>query len=147
MFATAQVAENGVYVPGKYILSFLGIAPMDDPQIAVLIAIENPKNTIQYGGVVVAPMVKEVITEGFSILNIEKRDDGIPFNPRLWIDKNIYTVNDYVGLSIDKIKHEPKYQFIIYGNGSTVIAQIPEAGEKIIEGGYVALYTWLSHKL
>ena len=62
-------------------------------------------------------------------------------NPRLWIDKNIYTVNDYVGLSIDKIKHEQKYQFIIYGNGSTVIAQIPEAGEKIIEGGYVALYT------
>lgn len=139
--ATAQIAENGVYVPGKYILSFLGIAPMDDPSIAVLIIIENPKNTIQYGGVVAAPMVKEVITEGFSILNIEKRTDGIPLNPRLWVDKNIYTVQDYVGLPINKLKNNPHYQFIIYGNGSTVVAQIPEYGEKIVEGGTVIIYT------
>ena len=114
---------------------------MDDPSIAVIIAVENPKNTIQYGGVVVAPMVKEVITEGFSILNIEKRNNGVPFNPRLWIDKNIYTVQDYTGLTLDKVKNTQNYQFIIYGNGSTIKYQIPEAGEKIMEGGYVALYT------
>lgn len=114
---------------------------MDDPSLAVLIAVENPKNTIQYGGVVVAPMVKEVLTEGFSILNIEKRLNGVPFNPRLWIDKKIYTVKDYIGLPINKIKNEINYQFIIYGNGNTVKMQIPEAGEKIQEGGYVAIYT------
>ncbi len=138
---TAQIAENGHYVQGKYILSFLGIAPMDDPQIAIMIAIENPKNTIQYGGVVAAPMVKEVLTESFSILNIEKRSNGIALSPRFWIDKNIYSVDDYIGMNISKLRNTTKYSFIIYGNGETVRTQIPEAGEKIIEGGYVIIYT------
>ncbi len=35
----------------NYILSFLGIAPMDNPQVGVYLAIDNPKGTIQYGGV------------------------------------------------------------------------------------------------
>lgn len=138
---TAQIAENGHYVQGKYILSFLGIAPMDDPQIAIMIAIENPKNTIQYGGVVAAPLVKEVLTESFSILNIEKRSNGVPLSPRYWIDKNIYTVDDYIGMDISKLKSNNKYSFIVYGNGEMVRTQIPEPGEKIIEGGYVIIYT------
>lgn len=141
MYATAQIAENGKYVEGKYILSFLGIAPMDDPSIACMIAIENPKNTIQYGGTVAAPLVKEVLTEGFGILNIEKRENEIPFSPRLWVDKNIYEVNDYIGLTTSKIKHNSYYKFIILGDGLKVKAQLPEPGEKIIEGGYVILYT------
>jgi len=138
---TAQVASNGAYVPGKYILSFLGIAPMDDPEIALMISIEDAKNTIQYGGVVAAPLVKEVLMESFSILNIELRNDGIPLNPRFWIDKNIYTVQNYVGADISKLLPTTQYKFIINGNGKTVKAQIPEAGEKIIENGYVILYT------
>lgn len=138
---TAQIAENGHYVQGKYILSFLGIAPMDDPEIVVMIAIENPKNTIQYGGVVAAPMVKEVLTESFSILNIEKRTDGIPLSPRFWIDNNIYSVDDYIGMPVGKLQSTNKYKFIIYGDGLTVRTQIPEPGEKIIEGGYVIIYT------
>lgn len=53
---TSQISENGKYADGKYILSFIGFAPMDDVEASVYIEIENPKNTIQYGGVVaVAP--------------------------------------------------------------------------------------------
>ena len=41
---------------GNYILSFLGAAPMNDPKAVVYLAIDNPKNTIQYGGVdIIAP--------------------------------------------------------------------------------------------
>ena len=56
---TAQIAIDGVYSESRYILSFLGIAPMNDPRLAVYIALENPKNTIQYGGVVAAPLAKK----------------------------------------------------------------------------------------
>lgn len=138
---TAQIAENGRYVSGKYILSFLGIAPMDDPEVAIMITVLNPKNTIQYGGVVVAPMVKEFLTESISILDIAKRDNGVALSPRYWIDKNIYTVDDYIGMKAKKLPLSSKYQFIVYGNGDTVRTQIPEPGEKIIEGGYVIIYT------
>ena len=41
---TAQKAVNGSYVGGGYILSFVGIAPIDDPQIVLYIAMDNPKN-------------------------------------------------------------------------------------------------------
>jgi stage V sporulation protein D (sporulation-specific penicillin-binding protein) len=55
---TAQkVGPNGAYMQGDYILSFLGSAPMNEPKAVVYLAIDNPKNTIQYGGVVtVAPI-------------------------------------------------------------------------------------------
>ncbi len=138
---TAQIAENGSYVAGKYILSFLGIAPMNDPKIACYIAVQNPKNTIQYGGVVVAPMVKEALTSAFSILNISPQTSGIPLDARYWIDKRTYIVDDYIGMFVNKIPPTNKYTFNIIGNGNKIIAQLPEAGYPLIEGGTVNLYT------
>src|SRR5699024_4477994 len=49
---TAQkVGEGGRYMANNHIVSFIGFAPADDPEIVVLVAIDNPKNTIQFGGV------------------------------------------------------------------------------------------------
>lgn len=138
---TAQVAIDGVYSDSHYILSFLGIAPMNDPRLAVYIAVENPKNTIQYGGVVAAPLVKEVLMESFAILNIPRQEGGIPQDVRYWVDQNIYTVDNYIGMEVAKIRPTTKYQFSIQGTGKTVVAQLPEPGEKLIEGGFVILYT------
>ncbi len=138
---TAQIAENGVYVPGKYILSFLGIAPMNDPEIACYIAVVNAKNTIQYGGVVVAPMVKEALSSAFSILKIDPVEGGIPLDARYWIDKKTYIVDNYIGLETSKIVKTYKYSFNILGDGKTIIAQMPEAGFPLVEGGTVILYT------
>ncbi len=114
---------------------------MDDPELAVIIAIDSPKNTIQYGGVVAAPLVKEVLTESLSIRNIPKRQNEVELEARYWIDKNIYTVDNFVGMHVGKILPNSKYRYIINGNGNIVRSQIPEAGNKIIEGGYVILYT------
>lgn len=138
---TAQIAENGSYVSGKYILSFLGIAPMNNPQIACYMAVVNAKNTIQYGGVVVAPMVREALISSFSILNIEPAPGGIPLDARFWIDKKTYIVDNYIGMNIKKLVPTNKYTFTILGEGSEVIAQLPEAGYPIVEGGSVILYT------
>ena len=140
---TAQIAENGVYLEGKYILSFLGIAPMNNPEVACYIAVVNPKNTIQYGGVVVAPMVKEVLESSFSILGIERQNGGIPLDARYWIDTRTFVVDDYIGINIKKLTSfsNGKYHLKIVGNGTNVIAQLPEAGYSIAEGGTVILYT------
>lgn len=140
---TAQIAENGVYLEGKYILSFLGIAPMNNPEVACYIAVVNPKNTIQYGGVVVAPMVKEVLESSFSILGIERQNGGIPLDARYWLDTRTFVVDDYIGINIKKLASfsNGKYHLKIVGNGTNVIAQLPEAGYSIAEGGTVILYT------
>ena len=138
---TAQIAKDGHYLVNQFILSFLGFAPMDDPSIAAYIAIENPHNAIQYGGTTVVPMIKEVLSDALGILKIPTRENEIPFDARLWIDKKIYKVENYVGLAKKDIKNSVNYQIIIRGSGDTIISQMPEAGESIIEGGTIILYT------
>ena len=49
---TAQKVNNGIYMKGNYILSFIGFLPADKPQAVVYVAIDNPKGVTQYGGTV-----------------------------------------------------------------------------------------------
>jgi cell division protein FtsI/penicillin-binding protein 2 len=51
---TAQVAENGTYSKTKYIASFIGFAPAQDPQLLVAVIVDEPHGEI-YGGSVAAP--------------------------------------------------------------------------------------------
>ena len=113
---------------------------MNDPQIAIYFALVNPKNTIQYGGVTVGPIIKEALTSSFSILNIPKQTGGIPLDARYWIDKKTYKVADYVGLERKEVSLTSKYNIEILGTSGKVIAQIPSSGSDIIEGGTVILY-------
>lgn len=138
---TAQIAKDGHYIDNQFILSYLGIAPMDDPSLAVYIAIENPHNAIQYGGTTVGPMVKEVLSDSLGFLQIEKRKNEVEYFARPWIDKRLYVVNDYIGMNRKDIKYSPYYQVIIRGSGDVIISQMPESGEYIIEEGTVILYT------
>lgn len=138
---TAQIPVNGVYLENTYILSFLGIAPMNDPEIACYIAIKAPKTYVQYGGVVVAPLVKDVLSQSFSILGIEKQDGGIPIDSRWYVDNFYYTVENYIGKSKKQVLNHPYYKIKIVGTGDTIIEQSPKAGERIIGGSYVYLYT------
>lgn len=138
---TAQISQNGSYLSNQYILSFLGIAPMNDPEISAYFAINSPKTSVQYGGTVAAPIVKELIAESLIILGVEKQADEIERDPRWWVDKFIYTVDNYVGKKTKSIGFHPYYKFKIVGDGDEIIAQSPEAGEKIVQDGYVTLYT------
>lgn len=49
---TAQKVNNGVYMHGNYIVSFIGFMPANDPKVVVYLAIDNPKGVTQYGGTV-----------------------------------------------------------------------------------------------
>lgn len=49
---TAQKVNNGVYMVGNYITSFIGFLPANDPKIIVYVAIDNPKGITAYGGTV-----------------------------------------------------------------------------------------------
>ena len=49
---TAQKVNNGIYMVGNYILSFIGFLPANKPEYIVYVAIDNPKGVTQYGGTV-----------------------------------------------------------------------------------------------
>jgi stage V sporulation protein D (sporulation-specific penicillin-binding protein) len=66
---TAQLVENGVYADGDYVASFLGVAPIDDPRIVVLIKIEKPQP--YWGGVVAAPVFNRVAEKALWKLGVK----------------------------------------------------------------------------
>lgn len=136
---TAQKAKDGAYISGEYILSFVGIAPMDDPQLVVYVAIDNPKNTIQYGGVVAAPIARSILAEALPYIGVEPREEQIE-KKYLWTDTKYITIPDFVGKQRKEIGSSYLYNIEFYGEGSKVISQQPEAYSRTIEGGTVRLY-------
>ena len=139
---TAQkVGENGGYMQGNYILSFLGAAPMNDPKAVVYLAIDNPKNTIQYGGVVAAPMVGEIFEQILPLLDVKKDyKNQIEKELRWFIDTPYHNVPNFININKSKIKPSPYYKYLYIGNGNIVIDQEPASSERIPEGGTIILY-------
>lgn len=137
---TAQKAKDGRYLENNHIVSFIGVAPSDKPEIVVYVAIDNPKGTVQFGGVVAAPIVGKVIGDSLRALGVEKRSNQIE-KDRMWNDAPILEVPDLVGLSIREI-HQAYYDLKIdsSGEGSIVLAQSPVPGEKVQAGSTIRLY-------
>ncbi len=72
---TAQKPGPGGYMPGKYISSFIGFFPADNPEVCISVVLDEPKRGY-YGGVVAAPVFKDVATEVASYLHIPP-DSGV----------------------------------------------------------------------
>ena len=66
---TAQKAENGVYVSGKYVSSFIGFFPADNPELCISVVMDEPKEGY-YGGKVCGPVFREIAERCASYLNI-----------------------------------------------------------------------------
>lgn len=66
---TAQKAENGEYVHGKYISSFIGFFPADNPELCISVVMDEPKEGY-YGGKVCGPVFREIAERCASYLNI-----------------------------------------------------------------------------
>ena len=131
---TAQKVENGVYMSGNYIVSFIGFLPANDPKVIVYVAIDNPKGVIQYGGTVAAPIARSILLDSIKALNIEKPEGSSEKNYQPW-DKKYITVPDLVGKSYDEVRFSLEGLTIEYsGSGKNIIYQSPSAGERVIEG-------------
>lgn len=136
---TAQTVENGVYSDSKYILSFIGFMPADDPEIVVYVAVQNAKNVVQYGGTVAAPIARNIFLSAIDILDIEADTEGIP-KEYTWLDTKYVVAPDVTGLSLDEAKEALKGFNIEYsGNGDEVVYQSPSGGMYVKEGGTIVL--------
>ncbi len=142
---TAQkVGSDGRYMANNHIVSFIGFAPADDPKIVVLVAIDNPKNTIQFGGVVAAPIVGRVIGDSLRTLNVPPRKDEIE-KEYVWPEQPKVRVPDLVGLTKDDLIQDlSNFTIEVHGEGERILDQSPEAGTKVEEGAKIRVY--LSNK-
>ena len=136
---TAQKVENGGYLDGNYILSFMGFLPADDPEIVIYVAIDNPKGVTQYGGVVSAPIARNVMLSAIDIMGIEPSKEGMA-KEYTWLDKKYSILPNVVGMSKEEAAKTLKNYKIEYsGSGNTVIYQSPNEGLYVAEGESVKL--------
>ena len=136
---TAQKVNNGVYMTGNYIVSFIGFLPADNPKVVVYVAIDNPKGVTQYGGTIAAPIAKNILTDAISALNIEP-SLNVTEKKYQWYDTKYYTVPNVVGKSVAEAKKELKnFQVEYTGNGDMILTQSPEAGNRIAENSKIRL--------
>ncbi|MBM7855933.1 stage V sporulation protein D (sporulation-specific penicillin-binding protein) [Desulfohalotomaculum tongense] len=141
---TAQVVgESGGYVSGKYVASFAGFAPVDDPRIAVLIMIREPKGGVYYGGQVAAPVFAPLARDILRYMGVpEKRNMERPQKP-FEISKQITQIEvpNVVNLPLNEAQKELRAAGLAFqtrGEGQMVYKQIPEAGA-VVESGTTVL--------
>jgi cell division protein FtsI (penicillin-binding protein 3) len=70
-----KIDENGTYTNDRHVASFIGFAPADNPQVAVLVVIDEPKAQI-YGGAVAAPVFKKIAQSALGYLNVPPQPVG-----------------------------------------------------------------------
>ncbi|MEO5802273.1 MAG: penicillin-binding protein 2 [Verrucomicrobiota bacterium] len=75
---TAQKAERGVYVQGKFFSSFIGFFPADNPELCISIVLDEPKQG-HYGGQTAAPFFKNIAERAANYLNL--KPDIFPEDP------------------------------------------------------------------
>mgnify|MGYP001408187019 CR=1 FL=1 len=137
---TAQKAQNGRYLENNYIVSFMGFAPADDPQIVVYVAVDNPKGTVQFGGTVAAPIVGNIMRDALPLLGVEPRKNQIE-KERTWLDTPLVEVPDLVGMSKSELIQAPyTLKLESSGEGNVVVEQAPRAGVKVKEGSTIRVY-------
>lgn len=137
---TAQKVNNGIYMVGNYILSFIGFLPADKPEYIVYVAIDNPKGVTQYGGTVSAPIAKNVMKSIIDIKNIKQDNSGMIRNEYTWLDTKYIMMPDVVGMSLKDAQKTLKGFKIEYtGSGDTVIEQEPASGQYVKETNTIKL--------
>ena len=120
------------------IASFVGIAPADDPKIAVLIALDEPHTFSTGGGALAAPVAALVLEDALNYYGVE---------PRYTPEEQQRLENqlpDAVGLTAEAAAAKLQaagFAAKAVGGGDTVLTQYPEAGQTLPRGSTVLLYT------
>lgn len=123
---------------GLYICSFAGVAPIDNPEIAVLIMLDTPKGGAYYASVIAAPYGGKILADVLPYLGYEPQ----------YSDEQLATmaikVPDVVGDKVSVAKNsitKSNLSYKIVGDGENVVKQSPTGNSSIYENGTVILYT------
>ncbi len=131
--------ENGNQVDDK-IVSFIGVAPINDPQYVCLVALDTPNPATGYyisGGIMAAPTCRDVLADILPYLGVEPDygDEDIA-----QVDVAVPSVTGKTESEASALLAERSLTYRVVGSGDTVTSQIPASGAKIPGGSTVVLY-------
>ncbi|MFI3227275.1 MAG: penicillin-binding transpeptidase domain-containing protein [Clostridia bacterium] len=120
-----------------YIASFIGVAPMDDPQIAVLIMIDEPQGALTQGGQIAAPVVGRIMADVLPYIGVEA----------VYTDEELASIDvstpNLVGATLEQVEDNLSSQALSYrtvGEGTVVTDQVPAPDVMIPSSATMILY-------
>jgi stage V sporulation protein D (sporulation-specific penicillin-binding protein) len=140
---TAQKVIDGKYPDGKFISSFVGVAPVDDPKAVALVMVDEPDRNIgYYGSIVAGPVVADLLE------NIMKYYDVEPVYTEeelSGIEAQTVEVPNLLGLTIEEatkklISSNLTSNITIEVEADKIVkSQFPKAGEKVVKNSVITL--------
>ncbi len=136
--ATSEILKEAEDVEDRYTASFIGVAPMDDPQIVVLVAISDlPESSPHGGGALAAPVVGRIMEDVLPYIGVT------PVYTDEENDRRELTVPGVVGSTQEQAAstlQQAGFAYRVVGSGDTVTDQVPASGVRIPASGKVILY-------
>lgn len=126
----------------KYIASFGGFAPADNPEVSVLVIIDEPDPSLYYGGLIAAPVARDLLNDILRYLDVQPQYTAEELKQIEFYKE--YIVPNTIGMNVEDAKKEiknNKFNAKVIGIGDKVIDQVPKAGFMLKEGSTIILFT------
>lgn len=138
---TAQkILPGGGYSSSEYIGSFMGVAPTNDPQVVCLVIIDSPQGTY-FGGQIAAPVFKNIVRDTLRYLQVPAQVEPDKIGQSKVKSVKVPSLTGMeTGAAVDAVE-KLGLKIDLSGSGSKVKAQLPIAGQYLVPGGKVILYT------
>jgi len=136
-----STAEQGDKTNPKYVASFIALAPADNPEIAMIFNLYNPKGPNGHqGGGIVAPVVSKAMSEILDYLDIPKDYEVASSDEKIMVPN---VVNNTLGDAKKKIVNNGLKYLVddSIDDDTKVIGQFPPTGEMLSEKSIVKLFT------
>ena len=137
---TAQKYVDGRVSHDAHICSFIGFAPMDDPEIGLLFIVDEPTVRPDYGSTVAAPYARMIMEETLKYMGVQPEYD----EEDKAIANSVVEVPDVEGYSPEDASETMTgagLRIMVDGIGETITDQLPAAGAQVPEGSLVVVYT------
>lgn len=132
---TAQIYKNGRIESNLHIGSFVGFAPVEEPEVAVLVIVDEAQVKPDYGGTTAAPFAAQIFSEILPLLGVKKTDGSA--------QRASVTMPEVTGMNVKDaraILREAGIDCVTDGTQSVVTGQLPPAGTTVQEGFCAMLY-------
>ncbi len=122
----------------KYVASFIGFAPADDPQVVCLVILDEPNGDSYYGGTIAAPVVRDILGETLQYLGVEAKYTS---DEEEYVDIEVPDVSGMSQADAGIVLDEQGFNVKVSGSSELIVDQIPKAHTKAAQGSTIVLYT------
>lgn len=139
---TAQKIDtvNGGYASGKYLATFVGMAPIDNPKYTVFVSIDEPNPSLYYAGQIAAPVGQKVFNELFNYSELKPSGTYKEVDESLKADVIVKEVRGMSLTDAKKIITDSGLTVRVEGEGDTVTDINPKPGYVLKQGKEIILY-------